>query len=219
MRTHYNFSRLWNVIKRTGLRRAVLDERELPLAHDLSRFLGLRGFARSAREILDMPYARTLCGSAGYGYESRRWLDNVEGGTVPVVTTGANTLNYNVLDFIKILSIGFCWQTAGTVTRLVADFDAYPAPGATGSVTDKLDGTNGFVQTATATAIATGQAISAVLYKDIGHTLEINRNPATSIQFIVTTTTTAGDGVPFIIVIPQSAVYTDLGATVAFASA
>ena len=208
MRT-YNFNRIWNAIKRSALRRFVMDERDLPLAHDLTRRLWVPDFKLVARGILGIPNRPILMGSAGYGYESRRWLNPETAGEI--ATTGANTCNFNVLDFFRPTTIGVVWTTAGTVTALIADYDKYTRPLGAGTVTDKLDATNG---TITAPSVVASQAIGQVVYKDLSN-YSIALNPGNSVQFIVTTTTTAGGVIPFVLGIPNSDVFTNLSTATA----
>lgn len=155
-------------------------------------------------------FGRELKG-AGYAWEGRQALIPDPSGTSPVVTTGANTLNFQAHDFCSIMEIGFIWQVAGTVTALVMDFDKYPGPNGTGTVVDKLDTVNGKI---TAPTVA-GQAIGNVLYKDLGNTLEIDLNKGNSVQAIVTTTTSAGSGIPYVLVVPRAETNANLTTAIA----
>ena len=204
MRTQHNFNRIYNTVKRTMLRRFVMDEKDLPLAFDLSRRLWVPNFKLAVRAILGIPNQPVLMGAAGYGYESRRWLNPETAGAITV--SAANTNNFNVNDFCRPIDIGFAWTTAGTVTALVADFDKYPQPLAGGTVVDKLDVTNGVI---TSPSIVASQAIGQVLYKSLGN-FNIALLPGQSVQFIPTTTTTAGAGIPFVLVIPNSETFANL---------
>lgn len=209
MGTQYNFNRIWSTVKRTVLRRFVQDEHDLPLAFDLSRRLWVPRFRLAAQAILGIPLMPVLHGSAGYGYESRRWLNPETAGEI--ATTGANTNNFNVNDFFRPTVVGVVWTTAGTVTALVADFDKYTRPLGAGTVTDKLDATNG---TITAPSIVASQAIGRVVFKDLSN-YSISLNPGNSVQFIVTTTTTAGGVIPFVLGIPNSDVFANLSTATA----
>jgi len=187
-------NRVWGFIKHTPLEPFISHRAQvLPAA-----YLYTKGDRRYAQDFAEAYFGQPLRG-AGSAWESRLGLPMEPGATCPLVTTGANVINFNVLDFCEVLSIRFAWQVAGTVTALVMDFDKYPSPTAVGSVVDKLDGTNG---TLTAPTVA-GQAIGNVLYKDLGNTLAIELEPGNSVQAIVTTTTTAGSGVPAVIVVPH----------------
>lgn len=184
---------LWGKIKQTPLAEFICHRSQvIPAAYVLK---GNKGYAR---QFASAYFGQPLRG-AGAAWESRLALPVEPGATSPVVTTGANTLNFFVPDWCEVLSIRFAWQVTGTVTALVMDFDKYPSPNAVGTVVDKLDGTNGSL---TAPTVA-GQAVGNVLYKDLGNTLAIELEPGNSVQAIVTTTTTAGSGVPSVIVVPH----------------
>lgn len=185
---------LWGYIKKTPLERFITHRAQVIPA----TYLFTKGDRRYARHFAEAYFGQPLRG-AGSAWESRLALPMEPGATSPLVTTGANTVNFNVADWCEVLSIRFAWQVAGTVTALVMDFDKYPSPTAVGTVVDKLDGTNGVL---TAPTVA-GQAIGNVLYKDLGNTLAIELEPGNSVQAIVTTTTTAGSGVPAVIVVPH----------------
>lgn len=198
-------NKLWRYIKGTSLAQYIAHASQVVPAAYL-----LKGDPRYAQFCAQGLFAEPLRGAGG-GWESRMPLPVEPGATSPVVTTGANTLNFFSPDWCEVLAIRFAWQVAGTVTALVADFDKYPSPNAVGTVVDKLDGTNG---TITAPTVA-GQAIGNVLYKDLGNTLAIELEPGNSVQFIVTTTTTAGSGVPAVIVIPHAEVAANLSTMIA----
>lgn len=187
-------NRVWGFIKKTPLERFITHRAQvLPAAYLFTK--GDKGYARHFSEA----YFGLPLRGAGSGWESRLALPVEPGATSPVVVSGANVLNFFVPDFCEVLGLRFAWQVAGTVTALVMDFDKYPSPNAVGTVVDKLDGTNGFL---TAPTVA-GQAIGNVLYKDLGNTLAIELEPGNSVQAIVTTTCTAGSGVPAVIVVPH----------------
>lgn len=190
-----NLNKVWQKVKGSFLAPYVCHEAQGPLTLQL-----LRKFKPNMALFMAMGlFGRPLRG-AGSGWESRQALIPDPSGTSPVVTTGANSLNFQCHDFCTVLEIGHIWQVAGTVTALVMDFDKYTAPNGAGTLTDKLDGTNG---TITAPTVA-GQAIGNVLYKDLGNTLDIDLNKGHSVQAIVTTTTTAGSGIPYVLVIPRA---------------
>lgn len=201
--------KLWAGVKRTSLAPFIAHRSQVvPAAYVMKGDLGY------AKEFARMFFAEPLRG-AGSGWESRMPLPMEPGATSPLVTTGANTINFQVHDFCQVLSIRFAWQVQGTVTALVMDFDKYPAPNAVGSVVDKLDGTNGVL---TAPSVVASQAPGAVVYKDLGDTLDIALEPAMSVQAIVTTTTTAGSGVPAVIVVPSAETMLNLASALNFLS-
>ena len=196
--------RLWKSLKFTQMGKFIAHPSQvIPAAYVM------RGDRRYAEAFARMFFAEPLCG-AGHSWESRMPLPVEPGATSPVVTSSTNSLNFFVPDFCEVLGLRFAWQVAGTVTALVADFDLYTAPNAAGTATDKLDGTNG---TITAPTVA-GQAIGNVLYKDIGDTLAIELSPGNSVQFIVTTTTSAGSGVPAVMVVPHAETYANLSTAI-----
>lgn len=191
---------LWRYIKRTPLAQYIAHASQVVPAAYL-----LKGDKTYAEHCARSLFAEPLRG-AGSGWESKMALPMEPGATSPLVTTGANVINFQVPDWCQVMGIRFAWQVAGTVTALVMDFDKYPSPTGVGTVVDKLDGTNGVL---TAPTVA-GQAIGNVLYRDIADTLYITLDPGNSVQAIVTTTTTAGSGVPSVIVIPRAEVYANL---------
>jgi hypothetical protein len=202
--------RLWRALKTTEIGPFIAHRSQVvPAAY------ALQGHHGYAREFAKMYFCEPLRGAGG-AWESRMPLPMEPGATCPLVTTGANVINFNVLDFCEVLSIRFAWQVQGTVTALVLDFDKYPAPTAVGTVVDKLDTTNGVL---TAPSIAASQAPGAVVYKDLGDRFKIDLDPAMSVQAIVTTTTTAGSGVPAVIVVPRSETMLNLASALAFVSA
>lgn len=207
------FDRLWGLIKPTWVAPYVTHKAQVLAGLGIlemfrGKDLGLgRLFAKG---LFDRPML-----GAGYGWESRQALVPTPSGTSPVVTTGANALDFTCKDFVSVLEIGFIWEVAGTVTALVMDFDKFSGPNAAGTVTDKLDGTNGVI---TAPSIVASQAIGSVVHKDLGDTLSIDLDKGNSIRAIVTTTTTAGSGVPYILVVPRAETNANLAATIGFAS-
>ena len=187
-------NRVWGFIKQTPLERFISHRAQvLPAA-----YLYTKGDRRYAQAFAESYFGLPLRG-AGSAWESRLPLPAEPTATSPIVTTGANGLNFFVPDWCEVLGIRFAWQVAGTVTALVMDFDKYPSPNAVGTVVDKLDGTNGVL---TAPTVAS-QAIGNVLYKDLGDQLAIELEPGNSVRANVTTTTTAGSGVPAVIVVPH----------------
>ncbi len=200
-----SLNKLWAYIKKTPLAQFIAHRSQVvPAAYLLQ---GDKSYAEFCASSL---FAEPLRG-AGSGWESRMALPMEPGATSPLVTTGANTINFQVPDWCQVMDIRFAWQVAGTVTALVMDFDKYSSPTGVGTVVDKLDGTNGVL---TAPSVAS-QAIGNVLYKDIANTLYIALDPGNSVQAIVTTTTTAGSGVPSVIVIPRAEVAANLATMIA----
>lgn len=196
----------WSRLRGTELGKVMTHQAQAPLALDLHRYLFSK-HPLAALSVAKSQFGMELRG-AGYGWESRRWFQPASDATI--ATTGANTVNFNILDFCEVYTIGFVWTVAGTVTALVMDFDRYPNVAAGGTVIDKLDGTNGVI---TAPTVA-GQAIGNILYKDLTGGLTgspgiapVALNPGDSVQAIVTTTTTAGNGLPFVIGGPRAETY------------
>lgn len=211
MRTMLND--FWRKVRGTPMGDCVQHAAQAPLAFDLHRTL----FARNPLAALQIGRSlfRPELRGAGYAWESRRWLQPASDAAI--ATNGANSTNFNIGDFFQIQLVGFVWTVAGTVTALVMDFDLYTAPAAGGTVTDKLDGSSGVI---TAPTVA-GQAIGAVLYKDLTGGLTgspavapIHVSPGNSIQAIVTTTTTAGNGIPFVIGSPRAETFANLSTAV-----
>ena len=202
--------RLWAGLRDTPMAQFIAHRSQVfPAAYVLQ---GHRPYAYAVANSL---FAEPLKG-AGSAWESRMPLPIDPIATIPLVTTGANTVNFMVMDFCEVLSIRFLWQVQGSVTALVMDFDKYPAPAAVGVVVDKLDTVNGVL---TAPSIVASQAPGAVLYKDLGNTLKIDLDPGMSVQAIVTTTTTAGSGIPAVIVVPRGETMANLASALAFVSA
>lgn len=195
----YNMNRMWNGVRRTLFGKLVQRECDLPLAMDLFR----SGLGKALGLHLLVRPLPILCG-ANYGSESRRYLGATNTGSI--ATTGANTRNFNVFDWTLVSEVGFVWTVAGTVTALVMDFDLHDQLDGGNLLTDKLDVTNGVI---TAPTVA-GQAIGTVLYKDIDATGPVLIQPGYSIQAIVTTTTTAGNGTPFVIGYPKADTFLNL---------
>lgn len=205
-------NRLWAAIVSTWIAPYIQHEAQAMAAVGVMKMFRTKAEVETFGHLFAAGlFGRELRG-AGYAWEGRQALIPNPSGTSPVVTTGANTLNFQCHDFCTVMEIGHIWQVAGTVTALVMDFDKYTGPNATGTATDKLDTTNGVI---TAPTVA-GQAIGNVLYKDLGNALEIDLNKGNSVQAIVTTTTTAGSGIPYVLVIPRAE--TNLNLSVAIAS-
>jgi hypothetical protein len=195
----------WRTVRRTYLGPYVCHEAQAVAA---MKFLqGPRHWAELAARSV---FGRPLCG-AGYGWESRQPLVPNVSGTNPVVTSGANLLNHQVSDYCSVEDISFAWQVAGTVTALVLFFDSYTAPNAIGTKTAGLTGTQAD-GTLTAPSVVASQAVGSVLYKNLSNTLDIDLLPGNSVQALVNTTTTAGSGVPVIIVVPRAETYANLAA-------
>lgn len=198
----YDFNHIWNTVKRSVFGKLVQRECDLPLAMDITRMGWLSRLAQQqmVQSCLPIPALR----GGMYGMESRRALWPVS--TATIATTGANTVNFNVFDYVLVTEIGFVWTVAGTVSALVMDFDLHNQLVGGNLLTDKLDGTNGVI---TSPSVAS-QAIGGVLYKDIDATGPVLIQPGHSIQAIVTTTTTAGNGDPFVIAYPKPETFANL---------
>lgn len=201
---------LWRSLRTTEMAPFIAHRSQVvPVAYALK---GDRGYAK---EFARMFFAEPLKG-AGSGWESRMPLPMEPGATCPVVATGNNTLTFQVHDFCEVLSIRFAWQVQGTVTAMVMDFDSYPAPNGVGTVVDKLDTVNGVI---TSPSVTASQAPGAILYKNLGDTLSLPLDPGMSVIANVTTTVTAGSGVPAVIVVPRAENLANLASALAFVSA
>lgn len=203
-------NRLWGAIAQTWIAPYVSHKAQALTALSIFNIFKTKNDPVAARLMANGILGRPLQG-AGMAYESRMALIPDPSGTSPLVTTGANTLDFVCHDFCTVVEIGHIWQVAGTVTALVMDFDKYPSPNGVGTVVDKLDGTNGVI---TAPTVA-GQAAGNVLYKDLGNTLNIDLDKGNSVRAIVTTTTTAGSGIPYVLVIPRAEVNGNLSTAIA----
>ncbi|MFQ5641098.1 MAG: hypothetical protein ACE5IR_24230 [bacterium] len=170
---------------------------------------------RSAELMAAGLFSRPLRG-AGFGWESRYALQPEPdvASPSPFNSTGVKA-HFTVRDFFTVLEVGAIFEVAGTNTALVADFDRYTAPNGAGTLTDKLDGTNG---TITAPNATTAQAVGAVVYKDLGDTTPVDLNKGNSVAFDVTTAVTSGSGIPYVLGIARAEVNANLGSTVGFAS-
>lgn len=200
-------NRFWQAVKGNPVAQYLSHEAQLPLAYDLSRYQRTPWGPTLSQFLLGRPLQ-----GAGYAFESLRHLSPVSDAAI--ATTGANTTNFNVYHPFSVVMIGFCWTVAGTVTALVMDFDRYPRVAAGGTVVDKLDGSNGVI---TAPSVAS-QAAGNVLYKDLGDNPgEIDLDPGNSVQAIVTTTTTAGNGIPFVVGFARAETMRNFSAAVASA--
>lgn len=179
---------LWALVAGTWIAEFLSSRHQLSLAADLRNFNG------PYRDQLALAMFGMQLRGAGSAWESRRWLQPASDAAI--ATTGANTVNFNVLDYFEVAVIGFQWTVTGTITAMVMDFDKYPRVAAGGTVVDKLDGTNGVL-----TGFAVGdQTAGKVWYNDLADTKSpITLEPGNSIQAIVTTTTTAGNGLPFVV--------------------
>lgn len=205
-RFRHLFNQMWRVIKPTWIAPFVTHEAQ---GFSALRFLQMKrqDYARLAAPAL---YGLPLCG-AGSAWESRYALAMEPGATCPLVTTGANSINFNVMDFASVEDITFAVQVALTVTALDLYFDKYSAVTAAGTKTAGLTGTQ---TDGDIIAPAAAQAIGQVLYKNLSNTLDIDLSPGMSVQALVHTTTTAGSGVPIILCVPRAETYPNLSTSV-----
>lgn len=188
----------WRALK--GLSKPMADlvthRAQVPLAFDLARGLRPADAQAMARQF----FGPRLCG-AGHAFESRRWMNPASDATI--ATTGANTVNFNAYDFWAVTHIGFYWTVTGTVTAMVMDFDLYARIFASTLLTDKLNGADGVLSGGTFTIAS--QAAGNMWVKDLGDNKgEIDVTAGQSLQAIVTTTTTAGNGMPFVLGYPRA---------------
>lgn len=184
---------VWASIGRTWIGPMVQRKQDILLAGDLHRFWGERpgknGFLM-ADSLLRNPMVR-----GAYPEEGRRWLQPVSGS--PVDCTGANSAVFDVMDYFLIDAVGLIWTTTGTTTLLVMDFDLHPQLAGGGTAVDKLDTVNGVITAPTQASQTAGQR----LYRDLSK-WPLRIDPGQSIKAIVTTTVTAGAGVPFVLGYP-----------------
>lgn len=200
----HTLNRFWAKVRRTPLAPFVCHQAQAPLASDLLQYRNPWIGEQIARGL----FAQPLRG-AGPAWESRRNLSPASETAVDL--TGANSRIFNVYDFWSVMVIGLVYQTAGTVTAMVMDFDKYPVVNSVGTVVDKLDTVNGVI---TAPTVAS-QAIGAVLHKDLANLIDpIDLLPGSSIVANVTTTVTAGTGMPFVIGCARAETFTNLTAKV-----
>lgn len=193
----------WQRIRRSTIESCITHRSQVMLASDLLRLRDQQMAQAVAQGLFGLPLK-----GAGSAWESRRWLNPASDAAI--ATTGANGVNFNCYDFFEVYLIGFYWTVAGTVTAMVMDFDLYPQLNAGGTVVDKLNGVNGVI---TSPSVAS-QAIGNILYKDIGDVVgPIKMNPGQSVRGNVTTTTTAGNGMPFVLGAPRAETFPNLGAT------
>lgn len=197
-------NRLWAGIVNTWIAPYVQHEAQSQAAISVMKAVKTMFKTPEEQALYGPLFAQGLFGrelrGAGYAWESRQALIPNPSGTSPVDLSGANGLNFQCHDFCTVMEIGVIFEVAGTTTLLVMDFDKYTAPNTAGTLTDKLDGTNGVI---TAPSQAS-QAIGAVLYKNLSNALEIDLNKGNSVRANVTTTVTAGTGIPYVLVIPRS---------------
>lgn len=186
-------NRLWANVRGTPFGASMTHQAQAPLALQLAGWRHTEWALPLAHNL----FSRPLRG-AGQGWESRQALVPVSNAAI--ATTGANSVRFNVTDFMEILDIGFQWTVAGTVTAMTMDFDLYDTWFGGSLVTDKLDGTRGYL---TSPSVAS-QAAKNVLIKELKDTGTVRVNPGQSVSANVTTTTTAGNGMPFILVIPRA---------------
>lgn len=197
-------SALWAMVAGTWIAPYVAHEGQLSLANDFAKQLNAPWRNDFAKKLFGMQLR-----GAGYGWESRRSLNPVV--QTAIDTSGANSTVFNVMDYFEIALIGFYWTVTGTVTAMVMDFDLYPQPAAAGTVVDKLDGTNGVLS-----GFAVGDQTAAKLwYNDIADTKSpVTATPGNSVKAVVTTTTTAGNGLPFVIGWPKSETFRNISTAV-----
>lgn len=193
----------WRALK--GLSKPVADlvthRAQAPLAYDLARASQHRVLRpEDAEQLARQFFGPRLCG-AGHAFESRRWMNPASDAAI--ATTGANTVNFNAYDFWAVTHIGFYWTVTGTVTAMVMDFDLYARLFASTLLADKLNGGDGVLSGGTFTLAS--QAAGNMWVQDLGDNKgEIDVTAGQSIQAIVTTTTTAGNGMPFVLGYPRA---------------
>lgn len=189
----------------------VTHRAQAPVALDLARAVRQRVYRpEDAIGLAGGLFGQPLRG-AGLGWESRRWMNPASDAAI--ATTGANTVNFNAYDFFAVTVIGFYWTVTGTVTALVMDFDLYARLFASTLLTDKLNGADGVLSGGTFTIAS--QAAANMWVKDLGDNKgEIDVAAGQSIQALVTTTTTAGNGMPFVIGEPRAETFRNVSTAI-----
>ena len=204
----------WQALKSLSpsLARLVNHRAQAPVAFDIAR--GVSGRVLRPEDGEDL--LRGLLGGmelhgAGSAWESRRWMNPASDAAI--ATTGNNTVNFNAYDFWAVTHIGFYWTVTGTVTAMSMDFDLYARLFASTLLTDKLNGADGVLSGGTFTIAS--QAAGNLWIKDLGDNKgEIDVTIGQSIQAIVTTTTTAGNGMPFVLGHPRHEIYRNVSTAI-----
>ncbi len=204
---------VWQAVKGRSkeIAERVSHRHQLPLAFDLARAVQQRVLRpEDALQLSEQFFGPRLCG-AGHAFESRRWMNPASDAAI--ATTGANTVNFNAYDFWAVTHIGFYWTVTGTVTAMVMDFDLYARLFASTLLADKLNGADGVLSGGTFTIAS--QAAGNMWVKDLGDNKgEIDVTAGQSIQAIVTTTTTAGNGMPFVLGYPRAESYRNIATAI-----
>lgn len=198
----YNFNAIWAALKKVApFTKDIQREQDLPFAMDMvRRFQSLpKDLQRTLGRNMLNDQSLLVGADAGYGGESKRWLQPASDAAVSVVTN--NPVQFNVLDDFIVDTIGFIFTIAGQTSALVMDFDLHPNLYGIGTVVDKLDTVNGVI---TAPNVTTAQAIGARVAKDLSQS-PIHVTPGKSIATVATTvTTTTGSGMAFVLGFPIS---------------
>ena len=205
---------MWRSLKDLSPRMAKLvgHQAQSPLAFDLARGVSQRVILPEMGEDL----AKALFGGpslqgAGSAWESRRWMNPASDAAI--ATTGNNTVNFNAYDFWAVTHVGFYWTVTGTVTAMVMDFDLYARLFASTLLSDKLNGADGVLSGGTFTIAS--QTAGNLWIKDLGDNKgEIDVTIGQSIQAIVTTTTTAGNGMPLVLGHPRHETYRNVSTAI-----
>lgn len=200
---------LWAMVRGTWVAPYVCHEGQLTLSQDIARQYEGKPWRNDFAEKL---FGMQLRG-AGYGWESRRNL--TPDSDAAIATTGTsgttNGVDFNVFDIFQIGLVGFYWTVLGTVTAMVMDFDLHPQLYAAGTAVDKLDGSNGVLTGFTVASMAAGN----LWYNDIADTKSpIQANPGQSVRAMVTTATSAGNGIPIVIGWPAAETYRNIATAV-----
>lgn len=123
--------------------------------------------------------------------ESRQVIVEQPSTTVTVASTG-DKKTFAIPFNCTVLRVGFIVTAAFTVTAAVIEFDRRPTPG---SDTGRGAGDVGIL-----TAPTAAQAIGRTLYDDV----QVDLKGGEEVVVEVTTAATAGDGIPFLEIVPRA---------------
>lgn len=196
MKTNF-LNSVWRSLKGTWIAPLVQDRSLILMAQDIAKhfkFIKTEMGLLMASSVLGDE--RMIVRGADYEGHGRRWLAPVSDAVIAVTAT--NNVVFNVFDWVVVKGIGFVWTVAGQTTAMSMDFDIHDRPFAANLLTDKLDGTNGYV-----TGTVANQAIGKRWHKEVGDLASVTVNPGSSINANATATaTTTGSGMPYVIVEP-----------------
>lgn len=193
MRTNF-LNKVWSTIRRSWIGPLVQDRSLILMSHDIIRhfkFVKTEAGLVMAQSLLGDE--RMIVRGADYEGHGKRWLAPVS--TAAIAVTGTNSVVFNVFDWFVVKGIGFIWTIAGQTSAMSMDFDIHDRLFAANLLTDKLDGTNGYV-----TGTVANQAVGKRWHKEIGDLASVTVRPGYSINANVTATaTTTGSGMPYVV--------------------